>query len=108
MEFGITTTKNKIISGADELAKFLKSKDGNYRVIAMIENDITTPADCRAAYFRMVDTVRDHTGLNRYDIHNEFKAKKEIVSTKNLSVTDWRNLIKNFQTYTFETLDIII
>ena len=63
MEFAITTTKNKIISGADELAKFLKSKDGNYRVIAMIEN---------------------------------------------LSVTDWRNLIKNFQTYTFETLDIII
>lgn len=108
MIFGISFVRGKPIRGAKELNEYLKKLDGNYTLDINEENTLTTTKECREAYFHKVDTVVRHTGENRYDIHEAFKIEKKIESTKNMSVVDWRNLIKQFQIYVFDKMDIVV
>ena len=108
MQFILKVVRGKLIMGNKEISNYIKTLNGHYTVSFIEENNLATPNNCRAAYFFKVDIVSKHTGIERYDIHNEFKKEYKIESTKDLSVVDWRNLIKQFQVYIFEKLDIII
>ena len=108
MLFNLVIKNGKVVKGALELSKYLKSLNGNYIVDINEEVGITTIKKCRDAYFFKVDLVCKATGSEKYDIHEDFKKAYEIPTTKNLTVVDWRNLIKKFQIYVFENLDIIV
>lgn len=111
MQFSVKINEHgKITNGAEEIAKYLMKelKGKNCTFTIQEENTLTTDKECRDAYFFKVDLVRNATGSERYDIHEEFKKASDIQSTKNFTVVDWRNFIKKFQIYIFEKLDIII
>jgi len=108
MQFAITAIKGKEIRGGKIINDYLKTLNGNYTVDINEENTMSTPAECRAAYFFKIDLVVAATGDERYVIHERFKEYSKIVSTKNFTVVDWRNFIKKFQIYIFESLDIVI
>lgn len=108
MQFLITAIKNKEIRGGKVINDYLKTLDGNYVVDIRPENNLTTPKECRAAYFFKIDLVVASTGDERYVIHERFKAYAKIDSTKNFTVVDWRNFIQKFQEYIFEKLDIVV
>jgi hypothetical protein len=104
----MTFVRGKPTNGVPQLNKYLSTLNGNYTFDIQEENTLTTIKECRAAYFTKVDIVQKHSGDERYDIHEAFKAHQGIGSTKEFTVTDWRNLIKNFQIYVFENYDIVI
>ena len=108
MQFNLTLVNGKSVKGGKEIQDYLKKLNGNYTVDINEENTLSTPKECRAAYFFKIDLVVSATGSERYDIHRQFKEHSEIKSTRNFSVVDWRNFIKKFQIYIFESLDIII
>lgn len=108
MQFGLTLVNGKSVKGAKEIQNYLKKLNGNYTVDINEENTTSTPAECRAAYFFKIDLVVAATGDERYVIHERFKEHTNIQSTKNFTVVDWRNFIKQFQIYIFESLDIVI
>lgn len=108
MIFNIAIVRGKTVKGGKEISGYLATLNGNFSVDINEENSLTTTKECRGAYFFKVDLVCKHTGSERYDIHEDFKKALNIESTKNFTVTDWRNLIKNFQIYIFENLDIVI
>ncbi len=108
MVFSVTFVRGNPVKGAKELGGYLKKLDGNYTVSVEENNTLTTDKECRAAYFFKVDMVQRHSGDERYDIHEAFKKANGIESTKNYTVADWRNLIKQFQIYVFENYDIVI
>lgn len=108
MQFSLTLVNGKSVKGGKEIQDYLKKLNGNYTVDINEENTMSTPAECRAAYFFKIDLVVAATGDERYVIHERFKEYSKIVSTKNFTVVDWRNFIKQFQIYIFESLDIII
>lgn len=108
MIFNVTFVRGKPVKGVSELNKHLSKLNGNYTFDIQEENTLTTPNECRAAYFFKVDMVQKHSGDERYDIHEAFKKARGIESTKDFTVTDWRNLIKQFQIYVFESYDIIV
>jgi len=108
MEFQLIVKDGKPIQGGKEISEYIKTLNGIYRVPFILDSGMTTVTECRAAYFAKVDTVVDHTGSKRYVIHEEFKEHQKITSTKNLTVVDWRNLIRQFQQYIFEKLDIVV
>lgn len=62
----------------------------------------------QAHYFLMIDIVRNHTGNDRYTIHNDFKANQRIESTKNFSVDDWVLYLNDFRWWIFEKFDLAI
>lgn len=108
MQFSLTVVNGKSVRGAKEIQNYLKKLNGNYIVDISEENTMSTPAECRAAYFFKIDLVVATTGDERYAIHERFKEETGIKSTKNFTVIDWRNFIKQFQIYIFESLDIVI
>lgn len=108
MIFDLVVVRGKTVKGGTEISNYLKKLDGNYTVEINEENTLTSTKECRAAYFFKVDLIQKHTGSERYEIHNDFKAHLGITSTKDYTVTDWRNFIKQFQMYIFEKLDIVI
>ena len=108
MIFNITIVRGKPTIGVPKLNEYLKGLNGNYTLDIQEENTLTTPKECRAAYFTKVDIVQKHSGDERYDIHQAFKESRGIESTKEFTVTDWRNLLRQFQIYVFENYDIII
>ena len=108
MEFQLIVKGGKSIQGGKLISDYITTLNGIYRVLFIPDSGMTTVTECRAAYFAKVDVVVDHTGSKRYTIHEEFKEHQKIVSTKDLTVVDWRNLIKQFQSYIFEKLDIVV
>jgi len=110
MQFSVTINEHgKIVKGADQIAKYLQQLKGRTCTFTIMEeNNLTTTKECRDAYFFKVDLVRDATGDERYVIHERFKEHMQIASTKQFSVVDWRNFIKQFQIFTFESSDIVI
>ena len=108
MQFSLTLVNGKSVKGGKEIQDYLKKLNGNYTVDINEENTMSTPKECRAAYFFKIDLVVGATGDERYAIHERFKEHAKIPSTKNFTVVDWRNFIKQFQIYIFESLDIII
>ena len=108
MIFSLTAVRGKEIRGGKVINDYLKTLDGNYTVTIEEENTLTTTKECRGAYFFKVDLVAKTTGDERYAIHERFKEHLGILSTKNFTVADWRNLIKQFQIYIFDNLDIVI
>lgn len=108
MQFAITAIKGKEIRGGKAINNYLKTLNGNYIIDINEENSLATPKDCRAAYFFKLDLVVAATGEERYVIHERFKHNSNIKSTKDFTITDWRNFIKQFQNYVFEKLDIVI
>lgn len=108
MQFALTTMNGKTISGGKAISEYLKKTNGNYIINIEEENTLSTPKNCRDAYFFKVDLVRDATGSERYNIHEDFKKEANIASTKNFTVVDWRNFIKLFQEYVFEKMDMLI
>lgn len=108
MQFALSVVRGKSVKGGKEIQQYLKKLDGNYIVDINEENTQSTPKECRAAYFFKLDLVVQATGQERYDIHNRFKQDIGITSTKNFTVVDWRNFIRQFQNYIFENLDIVI
>ena len=108
MQFALTAVKGKEIKGGKTINDYLKTLDGNYTVDINEENTLSTPKDCRNAYFFKVDLVVQATGTERYNIHEDFKKEAKITSTKDFTVVDWRNYIKLFQEYIFEKLDIMV
>lgn len=108
MIFNMTFVRGKPVKGVPELNRYLSKLDGNYTFDINEENNLTTPKECRAAYFFKVDLVQKHSGDERYDIHEAFKKASGILSTKDFTVIDWRNLIKQFQIYIFENYDIVV
>ncbi|MFA9239435.1 MAG: hypothetical protein ACEQSQ_06040 [Candidatus Paceibacteria bacterium] len=108
MQFALTAVRGKGIQGGKEINNYLKTLDGNYIVDINPENTQSTPNECRAAYFFKLDLAVQASGNERYDFHNLFKEHLGITSTKNFTVVDWRNFIKQFQIYVFEKLDIVV
>lgn len=108
MQFDLSAVRGKVVKGGKEINNYLKTLDGNYTVDINPENTLATPKECRAAYFFKLDLAVQASGNERYHLHNMFKEHIGITSTKNFSVVDWRNFIKQFQNYIFETLDIVI
>lgn len=108
MQFAITAIKGNKIIGGKLINDYLKTLNGNYTVDINEENSLATPKDCQKAYFFKLDLVVAATGDERYVIHERFKNYMKVTSTKEFTVVDWRNFIKQFQTYIFENLDIII
>lgn len=108
MIFNIAFIRGKPVKGVQELNKFLKTLDGNYIFDIQKENNLTTPEECRAAYFVKLEIVQKHSGDEKYNIHENFKQSVDIQSTKGFTITDWKNFIKKFQIYIFENYDIIV
>jgi len=108
MQFNLTVINGKSVRGAKEIQNYLKKLNGNYIVDISEENTMSTPAECRAAYFFQIDLVVASTRDERYAIHERFKEYTKIDSTRNFTVVDWRNFIQKFQEYIFEKLDIVV
>jgi len=108
MQFALVTKNGKTISGGKEIQNYLKTTNGNYTLEINEENTQSTPDQCRAAYFFKVDLVVGATGEERYVIHERFKKEINIGSTKNFTIVDWRNFIRQFQEYIFKNLDIVV
>lgn len=108
MQFALSVVEGKSIKGGTKINNYLKTLNGNYTVDINEENSLATPKDCQKAYFFKLDLVVSATGDERYVIHERFKKHINIASTKEFTVTDWRNFIKEFQNYIFQQLDIIV
>jgi hypothetical protein len=108
MTFQLILKKGLPYKGSKEIQNYLKTLDGEYVVSILSQNNLTTIKNCRDAYFFKVDLVVQATGDERYDIHERFKTALNIDSTKNFTIVDWKNFIKQFQNYIFEQLDILI
>jgi len=108
MQFNLAVVNGKVANGGKQIQDYLKTLNGNYTVDIQEINTMTTPKECRNAYFFKVDLVVAHSGDERYDIHKAFKEHSQIGSTKNFTVVDWRNFIQLFREYIYESYDILV
>lgn len=102
----------RVIDGSlddESIIKLLNSlEDGNYLVSIRKIDNLKTSKEHREHYFLLVDTCVNHTGYNRYEIHEMFKQHEEIASTKDFDPCDWVKFIESFKKYAFEKMDCVI
>lgn len=105
----IEVKKGKIIHGADRIKDHFSSLDDGYYVLT-IESvlPLKTPRDFQNAYFAMVDIVAKHTGNDRYTIHEEFKKKHNVETTKDIDNAQWGKIIDTFKWWAFNEFDCIV
>ena len=109
MEVGFKMTKGKVSDGRQKMADAISSlDDGNYVMTLTQINPLLIERDYQNAYFAMVDTCVQHTGNRRYVIHEAFKKEKNIESTANLSIVEWKKVLKEFQWWAHDKMDVIV
>lgn len=104
----LVLNKEKNGDGLDAIIHQLQNLDNGKYLLTIRSIELKTPRESQEQYFAMVDLVRDHTGNDRYSIHEEFKADQGVITTKNFSQEDWLKFIENFKWYVFKNMDLAI
>lgn len=91
-----------------EVVRAIKSlKDGEY-VYLIIPIHPKTGDEYRRLYYAKLRSVCRITGDSVPDMHNLFKESNAIITTKDLSIEEWKSFHALFQSWIYNNLDIII
>lgn len=109
MRWTVEVKGGKIIRNGDKIRDFVGTlEDGSYVVTLERANLLLTERDCQKAYFDKVDICVAHTGNDRYTIHEEFKKYSETPTTTNLTVEQWRELLRKFEWWAHNNFNCLV
>lgn len=81
--------------------------DGRY-IVQIRELGGKTLRDYNEQYFAMIDIIRDHSGDDRYTLHDMFKTHEEIQTTKDFTLEDWVRFIDALKWWAFNNYDLLV
>lgn len=105
----IEIKKGKIIHNADTVKDTFTSADDGFYILTLEDvQPLKTPRDYQNAYFAMVDIVAQHTGNDRYTVHENFKKLKNVETTKDMETDAWRHVHQEFKWWAFNEFECIV
>lgn len=108
MEVKIQIKKGKITFGREKVTSLFQSlDDGDYLLEIAAINPLKTEADFQRAYFASVDLCVMESGNSRYIIHDAFKDFKNVESTKNFNLSEWKKFLEEFKIWAYNTMDVV-
>jgi hypothetical protein len=105
----IEIKKGKVIHNADKIRDLMSSADDGFYIWTLEDvQPLKTPREYQNAYFAMVDVVAQHTGNDRYTVHEGFKVAKTVQTTKDMTVEQWKELHHDFRWWAFNEFNCIV
>lgn len=106
MDYYLKIKDDKVMAKFSDIFKQLN--DGEFYIhIEKIPED-KPEKQYRAQFFAKMTELAIHTGYTKQELHEMFKTDKEILTTRNLSIKEWVNVINQLNWWAFEKLEIMI